>query len=126
MAMYHVPLYPSYSEFDNALSSYLRVHWMPLFDNYRLDVAFENHDHALKCTYPMKEGKIDSTGTYYIGDGAWGRGPRDSVATDRSYIRYSNNILHYWVCKMNASEMKMDACGVNGEVLYSFLIKLDD
>lgn len=109
MALYHVPLYPGYSDFNDPLSVFLRNNWMPLFDKYGLDLAFENHDHVMKRTVPMKGGKPSDQGTVYIGDGAWGRGPRDSIATGRSYIANSKNVLHFWVVEVDSSIIRLKA-----------------
>jgi hypothetical protein len=37
-------------------------------------VAFENHDHTYKRTYPIRNGEVDPTGVVYMGDGAFGLG----------------------------------------------------
>jgi hypothetical protein len=74
--VYHVPGYPSVRLYEASNSTAVRTHWAPLFERHGLRVAFENHDHAYKRTYPMKGGQRDSTGVVYIGDGAWGAAPR--------------------------------------------------
>jgi acid phosphatase type 7 len=75
--VYHVPAYPSARHPDNPGSVNVREHWVPLFDTYEVKVAFENHDHTYKRTYPIRNGVIDSKGVVYIGDGAWGVYTRD-------------------------------------------------
>lgn len=74
--IYHVPGYPSVRAFDGSTSVLVRQHWVPLFEQFGVRVAFENHDHAYKRTYPIRAGRRDSTGVVYIGDGAWGAAPR--------------------------------------------------
>lgn len=74
--VYHVPGYPSVRSFDGSTSVLVRDHWAPLFEQFGVRVAFENHDHAYKRTYPIRAGRRDSTGVVYIGDGAWGAVPR--------------------------------------------------
>lgn len=71
-AIYHVPAYPSVRDMNNKYSSQVRKSWVPHFEKYGLDVAFENHEHAYKRTYRIKDGKKDSDGVLYLGDGAWG------------------------------------------------------
>ena len=53
----------------------MRKHWSPLFDKYGLDAAFENDHHIYKRSNLIKGGKVDPSGTLYIGDGAWGYKP---------------------------------------------------
>jgi hypothetical protein len=74
--VYHVPGYPSVRAFDGSTSVLVREHWAPLFEEFGVRVAFENHDHAYKRTHPIRAGRRDSTGVVYIGDGAWGAAPR--------------------------------------------------
>ena len=74
--IYHVPGYPSVRAFGGSTSVLVREHWVPLFEQFGVRVAFENHDHAYKRTYPIRGGRRDSTGVVYIGDGAWGAVPR--------------------------------------------------
>jgi hypothetical protein len=76
IAIYHVPAYPPVRPYRSNISSSLRRHWVPLFDRYHLHLAFENHDHAYKRTYPMTNGKVDPRGVVYIGNGSWGVEPR--------------------------------------------------
>ncbi|MFQ5802430.1 MAG: fibronectin type III domain-containing protein [Candidatus Methylomirabilales bacterium] len=79
-AVYHVPAYPSVRNFDNGVSARIREHWVPLFEQFGVDVAFEHHDHVYKRTHPIRAHKVDPRGVLYLGDGAWGamlRRPRD-------------------------------------------------
>jgi len=74
--IYHVPAYPSVRSFAGSTSARVREHWVPLFEAAGLGVVFENHDHAYKRTHPLRRGQRDATGVVYVGDGAWGAGPR--------------------------------------------------
>src|SRR5690606_36292065 len=67
-ALYHVPLFPSVRHFDKGPSDEGRRHWLPLFDQHALTVAFENHDHALKRTPPLKGG-VPAAGTLPLSGG---------------------------------------------------------
>jgi hypothetical protein len=57
--------------------SRIREHWVPLFEKYGVKMAFENHDHVYKRTYPIRNNAVSSDGVVYIGDGAWGVGTRE-------------------------------------------------
>lgn len=71
IAIYHVPAYPSVRDFHNDASAAVRKYWVPLFEKFHLNTAFENHDHAYKRTWPIRNGKRDPSGVLYIGDGGW-------------------------------------------------------
>lgn len=80
-AIYHVAAWPSCRKMDGVRAKDIRHNWIPLFEKYGVQMAFEHHDHAYKRTYPLREGKIDPKGIIFIGDGCWGveepRTPRE-------------------------------------------------
>lgn len=71
-AFYHVPAWPSVRDPNEALNKQVRKFWVPLFDRYGLDTAFEHHEHAYKRTHRLLDGKPNPKGVLYLGDGAWG------------------------------------------------------
>lgn len=75
-AVYHVPAYPCVRRFTKRWPTQVRKHWTPLFERYKLHVAFENHEHGYKRTHPMKGGSKHPKGVLYLGDGGWGAQPR--------------------------------------------------
>ncbi len=118
-AVYHVPLYPSHRDFMGAHSLEGRTHWGPIFDEYELTVAFENHDHTYKRSHPMKNGKPseDGTGTLYLGDGCWGRGTRSINFMGRDYLAKSGSIQHFWMVDVSANEgMRYKAVDIDDQV----------
>jgi len=84
--IYHVPMYPAYrSETGGARGDARmkqREHWLPLFDQHELPVAFEHDDHVYKRTHPLRAGKPAEGGTIYLGDGAWGKLRGGAVSPD--------------------------------------------
>jgi acid phosphatase type 7 len=78
-AAYHVGAFPSYRPFTGLISSEIRKNWVPLFEKFGLQTAFEHHDHTYKRTWPIRNEKIDlKEGIIYLGDGAWAvEKPRD-------------------------------------------------
>lgn len=77
MAVYHVSAYPAYYPYNGEVSSKIRKNWVPLFEAYGLQAAFEHHNHCYKRTFRLKNGKIDPAGIWYLGDGSWGVPPRN-------------------------------------------------
>lgn len=127
-AMYHVPGYPSVRDFEKARKSpEVREHWVPLFDAFGLDVAFENHDHAHKRTPRMKAGRPDETGTLYLGDGAWGVEPRPVHPADSTpYLESSHTVNHVWVTTITAHGRKHEAIDRDGVVFDSVAEAIQD
>lgn len=67
---------------------------------------FENHEHVFKKTYPLKNGKKNtSSGVYYIGNGGWGTGKRncDFVDKPEEFELVDNVVGHYWVVRFDPS-----------------------
>jgi hypothetical protein len=92
-ACYHVPIYPSVRKFEPEYPA-LKL-WAPLFDQFRLTAAFENHDHAFKRSKPLKAGVEAADGTLYLGDGAFGVGTRDPDPK-RPYLAKVAKAHHLW------------------------------
>jgi hypothetical protein len=71
-AVYHVPTYPAFNRpSDDDIRNEMKREWCPIFDKYNLTIAWENHNHVFKKTVPIRNDTSSSTGTVYIGDGAW-------------------------------------------------------
>jgi acid phosphatase type 7 len=73
----HVPAYPSHRNpigiLGNGTGELQRKHWVPLFEQHRVPVILEHHDHTFKRTKPLIGGLENSNGVLYLGDGSWGR-----------------------------------------------------
>lgn len=119
-ALYHVPLYPTHRSFNGALSKMGRKHWQPIFDKYNLTIGFENHDHALKRTKPIKNNTFDEHGTVYLGDGCWGVGTRSY--SKQWYHEVAGSERHVWRIQASKNGVKGLAINTNGDVLDEFSI----
>ncbi len=126
-AFYHVPAYPSVRPWDHPLSARVREHWVPLFEQFNLNAAFEHHDHAYKRTHPMREGKIvlrgsTDRGILYIGDGAWGipnlRDPRP--LTEATYNAKTAKAHHVILTTLTPTEQTHTVITPDGSVLDTF------
>ena len=94
-ALYHFPAYGIVKGgLGNPISKSMRKHWTPLFDKYGLDAAFENDHHIYKRSKLIKGGKVDESGTLYIGDGAWGVKTRSFDASDLWYVKEASPTMH--------------------------------
>ncbi|MBE7490994.1 MAG: fibronectin type III domain-containing protein [Planctomycetes bacterium] len=67
IANYHRPAWPAVKQ-----ASAAKQHWVPLFEKYNLDVAFESDGHVIKRTVAIRGDKADPTGVVYIGEGGLG------------------------------------------------------
>lgn len=97
--VYHVPAFPSHRSFTGGTNQRVRDNWSPLFEQYGVRVAFENHDHTYKRTPPIRrideEFQIQESGVTYIGDGSWGLGPRSTHDPEETwYLERADSTFH--------------------------------
>ncbi|MBM3213597.1 hypothetical protein FJZ36_01555 [Candidatus Poribacteria bacterium] len=114
-AVYHIPLYPSHRAYDGSLSVRGREVWGPLFDEFGLTAAFENHDHTFKRSKLLKANREDPQGTLYLGDGCFGVGAR-TVDDPRWYLERMESIPHVWLVDVTASDVRYRAFDESGKV----------
>lgn len=113
-AVYHVPAYPSVRNFDSGVGPKIREHWVPLFERFGVDVAFEHHDHVYKRTHPIRGGTIDPGGVLYLGDGAWGVVPRRP--RDRWYLAKTAATRHFILVTIDEKRRSFLAIDSEGQV----------
>lgn len=123
-AVYHVPAYPSYRAFTNKRSQKIRKQWVPLFEKYAINAAFEHHDHSYKRSYPLFEGKVDlKKGITYIGDGGWGSTPKTKYASSRWYLEKAQITRNFVLVDLNKQGATFKAFDAQGNVIDQFFIK---
>ncbi len=116
MAVYHVPQYPGHRAYEGDRSTEGRLFWGPIFDKHGIRVAFENHDHVFKRSHLIRGGKIaeDGEGVIYLGDGAWGQGPRAISVSPRWYLDKVSSTLHFWSVEVRRKEVVYRAVDKEG------------
>lgn len=119
-ALYHIPIYhiaayPSETSYTHRGAKDIRKFWVPLFEKYGVKVAMEHDNHTFKRTYPIKEGKIDPDGIYYLGDGAWGV---KALKPNRHwYLEKALAKNCYWLLTATPSECEFRAYDLDGKLL---------
>ncbi len=78
---YHRPAFPAVKSPSGA-----REHWVPLFEQFDVDMVCESDGHALKRTPPIRNEVVDFTGVTYVGEGGLGV-PRRTPLTDLWYLQ---------------------------------------
>lgn len=96
---YHVPSYPSFRPIDleddeAGTGAASRKHWVPLFERHNVDAVFEHHDHTFKRTHPLIDGRVDSKGILYLGDGSWGKIRTPKSPKERPYLAVTHEAYH--------------------------------
>ncbi len=124
--IYHVPAYPSVRAFSGTTSARIRQHWAPLFETHGVRLAFENHDHAYKRSVPLRNGQRDTDGVIYLGDGAWGAGPRvigrDNDAKPEWYLERYESKNHAILVTLTGPSAHLDVFTSEGVLLDSLTV----
>ncbi len=120
LAMYHRPAYPSVRDYGSGSAQ--RRAWVPLFEQYGLDAAYESHDHALKRTYPIFDGQIDhQRGVVYFGDGGAGV-PQRHPDPDRWYLEVTGRHHHTHLISFHSDRLHVQAINIDDEVVDEFTL----
>jgi hypothetical protein len=72
IVQYHRPAFPAVKDPGGALKD-----WVPLFEQYDVDLVCEFDGHVIKRTVPIRNEKMDPTGVVYIGEGGLGVDQRE-------------------------------------------------
>lgn len=119
--LYHVAAYPSYYSYDHHSAQKVRKNWVPIFEKHQVKCAFENHNHAYKKTFPIKEDKIDPEGIIYLGDGSWGVPPRE--IRPNWYLEHASQTNCFWLVSYDGQSCRLQAFDLEGTLIDAFTIK---
>lgn len=124
LTAYHRTAYPSVRSPQDGASR--RTHWVPLFDKFKVDLACESHDHALKRTLPIRGDEPDhENGIIYIGDGGLGVPQRDPDP-GRWWFGgegFTKPIHHVHMLEFGRDSLRVRAFGMDGDTLDDFRIR---
>ncbi|WP_040887876.1 purple acid phosphatase family protein [Zavarzinella formosa] len=124
----HVPCYPSYRNPVAAVvkegaaakpgtGELQRKHWVPLFDQYRVPVVLEHHDHTFKRTKPLLAGLAHDNGVLYLGDGSWGRLRTPQKADKLNVMAKTSDDYHLSLHRIQGEERFHLALDEQGRVM---------
>jgi hypothetical protein len=121
-AVNHVPAYPSARAAEGTggkmgTGEPNRIHWVPLFDRYRVPVVLEHHDHTFKRTRPLKGGSVDKDGVVYLGDGSWGRIRALQKPEKLTMMAEVSKDYHFSAHRLEGDERFHLAIGEDGRVM---------
>ncbi len=118
--LFHQPIYSSKPNRDNP---HLRKAWVPLFDEYGVDVVFQGHDHGYLRTKPIRAGEQEEGGTTYLVTVA---GTKYYDIADRSYaVMTRGNTSTFQIIDVRADQKEFHyrAYNAEGDELDEFTLK---
>ena len=117
LAAYHVPAYPSARSFQNKHSLLVRTYWVPLFEKWKLQTAFEHHDHAYKRTHPLLKNRAHPEGVVYLGDGGWGVEKPRKLHSKKHYLAKFACCRHFIAVAITPSHQQFKCINDQGQII---------
>lgn len=103
--VYHVPAYPSHRPYTDIWSTMVRDAWIPLIEDFGVELVFEAHDHTYKRTHPILGGEVHPEGVVYMGDGAWGVSTREvEPEGSRWYLADAQSKRHFILVTLDGDD----------------------
>jgi hypothetical protein len=125
VAFFHHPVYP-YS--TNCISTAIQENWVPLFDEYGIDLVLCGHEHCYSRTRKMKSGEVVNNhqpGTVYATSVS---GPK-MHHPEESHPSFARSVLDtqlFQVVRVDQDRLEYIAKSCSGEVLDHFSILKQD
>ena len=118
--IYHVAAWPTVRPYDGYIQTAIRDHWVPLFERHNVYIAFENHDHTYKRTFPIKNEQVHPGGVVYLGDGAFGRGGRGHRMHETEETWYLDRAApdrHFILLTLDSDGSRFEVINIDGEII---------
>lgn len=112
---------PYGSIYDTAI---VREQWVPVFDEFKVDLAINGHDHIYLRSFPMKGGKpvAEDQGTTYMVAGSTGPKFYSLTAREWQKVTDAENTQMYAVVDIKGNELKVVTKTVGGRVVDEFTL----
>ena len=117
IAAFHRPAYPGVKK-----PSVAKVSWVPLFEEFNIDLVLESDGHCIKRTVPIRGDKEAADGIVYLGEGGYGAPQRDPEL-ERWYLQGDNAFAskgdHVMMLEFTPDTVNYSAILNTGEVVDS-------
>lgn len=116
IVMFHRNVYNSSGSGGHGNAIDLQQYWVPLFDQYHVNIVIQGHTHHYHRTLPMYSNNNVSSyqnGTMYLTTGGWGAPLENYVP--QSYSAYGNKTLHFTLISVFQNQtIHLEAKDING------------
>jgi hypothetical protein len=125
--VYHYPAFPSVRPYSGDTPVRIRQNWTPLFEQYGVELAFENHDHAYKRTVPVLRESEQPGGIIYFGDGAWGVGERvPREPSQEWYLERTMSMRHLILLALQDDSRDIKIISREGNIIDHFIDRVGE
>lgn len=111
---YHMPSFPSGRVLQN---------WVPHFEQYGVQLAFDNHVHIYRRTPFIRNGQEDPSGVMYVGAGAWGVATRPHRVPDPEanwWVAVAEPTRHAIIVTLEPDNWHFETVSEHGRIIDEF------
>jgi len=119
-AAQHYPSYPAVKNWQFA-----KREWVPLYEEYNVDLVLESDGHCIKRTVPIRNDKKSPDGVVYLGEGGFGAPQRDPDPS-RWYLKdggFASKGDHLMMLEISPEEIRYSTILSTGETVDSAVFK---
>ncbi len=119
--IYHVPAFPSVRDYGGQTQTLVRKNWVPILEENGVRIAFENHDHAYKRTFPIRNLELNQSGITYVGDGSWGVAEREIHDVDTTwYLKKAQSVRAFTLLTLEGPQFSLISVDEEGRIIDSY------
>ena len=97
----------------------LQNHWVPLFEDYGVDIVFSGHDHNYERTFPIRDDQVVAAdeGVVYIVAGAFGAPPYTNGSDWWTDVSVHGEVGNYVRVHIDGTSLELKAYSMDGAQL---------
>ena len=121
--VFHHPAYPVASDYKGIDQS-IRENWIPILEQYNVDMVFVGHQHMYMRTYPIYQGEVqtdpESYGIVYVMGNAGSK--TYAGGGDFPYIAKEQTGSNYQVIDIDGNVLTLTSKKTNGDLIEAYTI----
>lgn len=120
-AVFHIPAYPVVTDYKGIDAS-IRENWIPILEQYNVDMVFVGHQHVYMRTHPLYQGEVqsDAYGIVYVMGNAGSK--IYAAGGGFPYIAREETGSNYQVVELEGDVLTLTAKKVGGELIETYTL----
>ena len=120
-AVFH---HPAYQDFDDSktVDDAIREHWVPILEQYQVDMVFVGHQHVYMRTHPIFRGEVanDSNGIVYVMGNSGSK--EYALGQGFPYIACEETGSNYQLIAIEGDVLTLTSRKADGELIETYAI----